>query len=243
MRICEIIVEDVSSQASLKNIVDSLTTEIPSLYRRISMMAEKFAKTYTPKRENGVYKEYDPRDFYRSASFLTNSQKGSWYKDSFFKTMKPALNNFSKSLPGNLRKELDSLLSDMTINGSFNVIEGEMFPLLGKIANLTKNDKLKSAVDTAMRARDAYNASLDRAETIAADVNSDINSGYSDNSPKDKDKSSIGSQNAAVDAIINDVLNRVDKKVAGEIRNAIAKSGNKLMALQHELKRRDINPK
>lgn len=173
-------------------------------------MVEKFAKTYTPKKEDGVYREYDANDFYKSANFLTNGQKGAWYKDSFFKTMKPALANFSKSLPGNLRKELDTILSNMITNGSFSSIEGEIFPILNKIANVTKNDRLKSAVDTAIRARDAHRASLDRAESIAADANADVNSGYRDNSPKDK--SSIGGQNAAVEAIINDVLSRVDRK-------------------------------
>lgn len=239
MRLYEILTEDVSPAASLKNIVDILSTELPGLYRTLGIMAEKYAKTYTPKRENGVYRDYSPEDFYKSVSFIMNGRRGAWYKDVFFNNMKSALYNFSKSLPGNLRSEMNSLLSDATVNGSFKVIEQDIIPLLNKIAISTKNDKLKSAVNTVTQSMKDYGAALSKAETIAADVNADVNSGY--NEPKAKEKGSIGGQNAAVDAIIADVLSRIDKKAAGEIRNAIAKSDNKLMALQQELRRRDIN--
>lgn len=49
-----------------------------------------------------------------------------------------------------------------------------------------------------------------------------------------------GSQNAQVEAIINQVLQSLPKSVAGDLRNAISKSPNKLAALQQELNKRNI---
>ena len=50
----------------------------------------------------------------------------------------------------------------------------------------------------------------------------------------------LGQQSAAVDGIINDTLRALPAKLAGDIRNATSRSGNKLMALQVELNKRGI---
>jgi len=238
MRLSEILQEDVSSEASLKNIDDILTVQLPGLYRGMKLMAEKYANNYTPKREDGVY-EYDPEKFMKSLTFIMGSQKAKWYQDVFFKALKPALYNFSKSLPPVLRNRLSQSLSDMVISGSMKNVEGSLIQQLDNIALVTKNARLKSAVTTAKDAIREYNLHIEKMEPIAARNNAPIDSGYDDPAPP-KERSSIGSQNASVESIISDVLSRIDKKQAGDIRNAIARSANKLQALQIELNRRGI---
>lgn len=67
-------------------------------------------------------------------------------------------------------------------------------------------------------------------------------SGYDDAAPKpEKGPNPIAGQNVAVEAIINDVLSRPEvRRYAGEIRNVLARSDNKLATLQQELARRGI---
>jgi hypothetical protein len=54
--------------------------------------------------------------------------------------------------------------------------------------------------------------------------------------------SATGHQQQQVDKIVNDVLKSLPSSIAGDIRNAIARSPNKLLALQQELKDRNIKP-
>ncbi|NDI17829.1 MAG: hypothetical protein EBY83_07705, partial [Verrucomicrobia bacterium] len=50
----------------------------------------------------------------------------------------------------------------------------------------------------------------------------------------------VGQQNAQVDQIVNDILSKIPKHIAGEIRNAIARSPNKLSALKQELNKHHV---
>jgi hypothetical protein len=52
--------------------------------------------------------------------------------------------------------------------------------------------------------------------------------------------SATGQQQQQVDNIVNDVLKSLPSSIAGDIRNAISRSPNKLTALQQELKDRNI---
>jgi len=52
--------------------------------------------------------------------------------------------------------------------------------------------------------------------------------------------SAIPGQNVAAEKIVNDILRNLPSGVAGDIRRSIAKSQNKIMALQAELSRRGI---
>lgn len=240
MRLFEILQEDTSSGASQKNIDDILTVQLPGLYRGLKIMAEKYATNYTPKRdEDGVFR-YDPDKFTKSLKFVMGSQKARWYQDVFFKALKPALYNYSKSIPPDLRNRLVQALSDTVVGGSMSDVESIIIPLLGRIALSTKNAVLNSAVSTAQDSVSEYYKFLDKAETIASKANASVDSGYSEPTSEPDKKSSIGSQNATIESIIADVLSRIDKKQSGEIRNAISKSGNKLAALQNELTKRGI---
>lgn len=59
--------------------------------------------------------------------------------------------------------------------------------------------------------------------------------------PKSNSNAAIGQQNVQVEKIVNDILSKLPSKIAGDVRNAIAKSPNKLQALMQELQKRNIN--
>ena len=63
---------------------------------------------------------------------------------------------------------------------------------------------------------------------------------YSNSQEKQKPENVISKQNAEVEKIINDTLGRIDRHQAGEIRNILSRSANKLATLQQELNRRGI---
>ena len=58
---------------------------------------------------------------------------------------------------------------------------------------------------------------------------------------KIKDRGRLqGTQAVAAEAVVNQVLSSLPEKVAGEIRQAISRASNKLLALQVELKQRGL---
>jgi hypothetical protein len=219
MRLFEILHEDVSTGASQKNIIDILTVQLPQLYHRLTGMAEKL---------------YDNKGSLAGLALLVGGQKSSWYTDVYFKALSPALYNFSKSLPNHLRDQLVQFLVT-NIDGRFGAVENDLLPLLKNISKSTKNPALFSAVEATERAKGKYEQRIQKLSIEGEAEDDDLPP-----APVSKEKSSIPQQNVTIETIVADVLSRIDKKEAGEIRNAIAKSGNKLVALQRELEKRGI---
>lgn len=57
---------------------------------------------------------------------------------------------------------------------------------------------------------------------------------------KSNPNAAVGQQNAQVEKIVNDILGKLPSRVAGDVRNAIARAPNKLQALMQELQKRNI---
>lgn len=218
MRLYQILTEDVSKEASIKTITDVLSTELPELYRKLSKMAENY---YEGHGELG-----------KGFRFISGGQKSQWYHETFTRHLRPSLYNLSKVAGSDA---LRRYLSDSVGQASFSSIENTLLGILKDIAEKNKISVLHKGVMAAIHARDAY---LDKLGDIEA-------SGDDYDEPKVKEPkqpNAVGQQNAAVENIINDVLSRIDRRTAGEIRQAISRSGNKLQALQQELARRNLNP-
>ena len=219
MRLHELLRENTSKDTSVKNIADILSTQLPELYRVLGKMAEKY---YAANGELG-----------KGFRFITGGPKAKWFQDVFFTSLKPALYNLAKNLKGSDREELSNFLSDTVGDTGFRNIEDKLVPLLLRIGKITKDQRLQAGAQAAYNAIEKYQRLLDDIET-SDDDKYDI--------PKaPKEQNPIAQQNAAVEQIVNDTLSRIDRHQAGEIRNAIAKSSNKLQALQQELRKRNIN--
>jgi hypothetical protein len=212
--------EDISTNASVKVIADILTTELPSLYRRLSSLAENFARNHG--------------ELGKGFNFVSGGPKSEWYKTVFFTNFRPALYTYAKSLPPQHRKLLDSFLSQTVGTGSFNSVQDYLIDFLHNVGNATGNKKIEAAALAAKHARDAYEKLCNK-----LDSGDPEDSGFGE-PPAPKTPSAIGGQNATADALVSSVLAGLDRQVAGEIRTAIARSDNKIQALQAELRRRGI---
>lgn len=107
-----------------------------------------------------------------------------------------------------------------------------MIRILDNISKDITNQKLSSAVSSARHTIRNYESYLLKLES---DEDEPI-------SKSPKAPNVIGQQNTSVEQIINDVLSRIDRNQAGEIRNILARSDNKLATLQRELASRGIHP-
>lgn len=212
MRLYEFINEDVSKTSSLKHIIDVLTVQLPPLYSKLTTMAE-----------NMYYNKGSLTGF----NFIAGGQTANWFNTVFFDNMKPSLYNFAKHLPLKLAEQLRSVAG----TSSFAGVEG-VIHVLDKIAKETRNTELHRATNTALSSIDKYQR--DCRSIAAGDLEDEV---APVKAPKD---TTASSQNVAADSVVNDVLSRIDKNQAGEIRNAIAKSSNKLQALMAELTKRGI---
>jgi hypothetical protein len=220
MRLQEILREDISPEASVRTIVDILTTQLPSLYRQLEAMAEKYAANH-----GRIDKGF---------SFVSGGPKSRWFHSVYFKELKPALYSLLKSLPPKYKDDLADFLNKTIGEGSFRNIQDDLLDILGDISTLTKNQKLKGGVSAAKHAVRNYQNHL-------AQLNRDEEDDIEEPVIKKPEEPNLArQQNAAVEEIINDALARLGGKQAGEIRNAIAKSGNKLQALQKEFEKRGI---
>lgn len=219
MRAYELLRENVSIDSSIKIIVDILTTELPNIYRALSRLAENYVNNHG---------EID-----KGFNFIAGGAKSKWYHDVFFKQLKPALYKLCESLPNNSKNELKLFLNSMTDAGSFNRIEHELIGILDNISRNIKNQKLAGAVSSAQHTIQKYHSFVAKL--------GDENDDDEPTATPTKQPNIIGQQNASVEAIINDVLSRIDRSQAGEIRNILARSDNKLATLQRELAARGIH--
>jgi hypothetical protein len=221
MRLYELLNEDVSKETSVRNISDILTTELPELYRKLEKMADNYAR--------------DKGEINKGYYFITGSTKSNWYHNVFVKSMKASLYNLAKSLPQNVRGQLSNFLNTTIGYDSFSQVEDSLVGIIAAIGKVTKNSELSHAAEAANHAINHYKSHLIKLNSDAADDDYDEPA-----APKVNTPNPIAQQNNAANSIIDQTLARLDRNQAGEIRNAIARSGNKLAALQQELTRRGI---
>lgn len=223
MRLFEIMQQNTSQASAVKNVTDILTTQLPILYRRLGQMAEQFEYNNGP---IGDEAHKNPQKF----KFIIGSQKSQWYNSVFFEQLKPSLYKLLQTLPKQLGQELGQFLNS---DGKFSSIEESLIPILLKIGKTSGLTALANGATAAMDAKNSFDKKVH-------ELWNDTTAQYDDDVPAAPKDNIVGQQNAAVNNIVNDVLSRLNRNVAGEIRNAIARSENKLQALQQELARRGI---
>lgn len=142
--------------------------------------------------------------------------------------------------------ELSALLSRMiTDRRRFTSLASELPPILARIGKKIGSDALYARAVKWQREHAEYEAWL-REFSGADEVsvtrrrNKKEEPEMVQEPPKPKLPSAIPAQNAAAENVVNAVLRNLPNGVAGDIRQAIAKSHNKIAALQAELVKRGI---
>ena len=162
-----------------------------------------------------------------------------WFNDFYFNKLQAELYALTKQAPKHsqaLIYFLKDASEDREHKISFNEISKQLPTILFNMGHKMKSGALTQFADNWGNRYHEYKNYLSKIEVEAGYDNDDFDE------PKVKAPKSdtMGKQNVQVDQIVSSVLAKLPKKVAGDIRNAIARSDNKLQALHQELKKRDI---
>jgi hypothetical protein len=221
MGIKESLEEAISPEEAVRSIV-STADSITKVYGDLKTMAEKW-----------VYNNGSLKGFHRNAAGVGKR----WYDTFFWNKMDTDLRLLMAKNPKAAGKLRDFFNIERDDKGhiSFTTIGRSLPRILNHVGEQMNNKELKRFAAEWFRKHKDYEDYLGRVE---AEVNDD-----DDNftpAPKQPKDNVVGRQNAAAEDMVNQILRSIDKKAAGEIRNAIARESNKLQALQRELAKRNI---
>lgn len=213
--------ENITTDSAIRNIV-AIDDTIGKVYRDLKSMAKNWFENY------GHIK-----GFQRNAGGVGKR----WYDSFYFNKMDRDLRTIYMQNPRKAAElaEFFNLEKDRRGHLSFKDIGQTLPQILAKIGkNLNREDLERFGKNWQAR-YDEYQLFI---EDLEAKSEPDDEEEQSVDRPRDN---YVGKQNVAVEEIVNRVLNSLNKNIAGEIRNAIAREPNKLQALQRELARRNIN--
>jgi len=211
---------------SLPSTLKSITTNgepITQLYGKLKAMAKRWVEN------NGSLK-----GFHRNAA----GQSAQWFHNFYFDKLQADLYALSKQAPRYAVPLIDYLKDaseDRESRITFTEISRSLPPILFKIGKQMGDHSLTQFAYSWNSRREEYESYLAKLEAEA-----DMDDEYDEPEVKPEKSKVPGQQNAQVEQIVNDILAKLPKKVAGDIRNAIARAPNKLQALQQELAKRKI---
>jgi nicotinamide mononucleotide adenylyltransferase len=217
---------ELAEGPSLPSTLKSITTNgepITQLYGKLKAMAKRWVDN------NGSLK-----GFHRNAA----GQSAQWFNNFYFNKLQNDLYALTKQAP-KYAPPLIAFLKDASEGRehriNFTEISGSLPPILFSIGKRMKDESLTQFARSWKARKDEYDSYLSQLES---EVGGDDDFDYPAAKPE---KSKVpGQQNAQAEQIVNNVLSKLPKNVAGEIRNVIARSPNKIQALHQELTKRKI---
>lgn len=222
MKINEIILESISVDIAIKNI--TVTGEsVAKVYSDLKNMAERW-----------VYNNGSLKGFHRNAAGVGKR----WYDTFYWNRMEKDLRTLLEKNPRAAAKIKEFFDIERNERGhiSFTTMSRSLPKILFQVGQQINNTDLERFGQRWHRRQLDYEDFLGRVEAKVNDEEED-NSTAAPKQPKDN---VVGRQTAAAENMVNQILRSIDKKVAGDIRNAIAREPNKLQALQRELAKRNI---
>jgi hypothetical protein len=217
----ETLEEAISPEEAVRSIV-STADSITKVYGDLKTMAEKW-----------VYNNGSLKGFHRNAAGVGKR----WYDKFFWNNMDNDLRLLMAKNPKAAGKLKDFFNIDRDDRGhvSFTTIGRSLPKILNHVGERMGDADLKRFGANWFKRQQDYEDFLGRVEAEVNDEDDDFSP-----APKQPKDNVVGRQNAAAEDVVNQILRSIDKKVAGEIRNAIAREPNKLQALQRELAKRNI---
>jgi nicotinamide mononucleotide adenylyltransferase len=217
---------ELAEGPSLPSTLKSITTNgepITQLYGKLKAMAKRWVDN------NGSLK-----GFHRNAA----GQSAQWFNNFYFNKLQNDLYALTTQVP-KYAPPLIAFLKDASEGRerriNFTEISGSLPPILFNMGKRMKDESLTQFARSWKARKDEYDSYLSQLES---EVGGDDDFDYPAAKPE---KSKVpGQQNAQAEQIVNNVLSKLPKKIAGEIRNAIARSPNKIQALHQELTKRKI---
>lgn len=213
--------EGPNINSTMAAILNDIGEPVQLAYRTLSSMAEKYVDN------NGSL-----AGFHMVASGAAKR----WYDQFYFNKLGKELRHLVQQAPRH-SAQLSEFLSTMPAN--FSQVAKSLPEILMALGKHMGHKQLVDKANAWANTRDRYFDYLDKLK-----LESEEETPVSTSQLKDKEqKSSTGAQFNQVEQLVADILRSLPSNVAGDIRNAIARSPNKLVALQQELAKRDISPK
>ena len=230
MRIREIVLEDgVSYETTIRGIIAVLGSRIGQLYHQLEQTAEQHYAKHSPG-------DKDTWSIIKSG--VTSRWMGAYWHDALRKDLED-LAKYKRHQCADLKQFLGpGTYLDMgaTQRLRFNSIEAHLPEILEKAGARLKEKRIRHLASEWIRRRDEF---ADR--SVELKKQAEIDRTPSKPKPKAEPKANLGGkQSAQANAIVDHVLGNLPQKIASEIRAAIARSDNRLLALQKEMAARNI---
>lgn len=224
MKLRELLVEGPSAKSTVVSIVADIGNPIESVYRVLRNMAEKF---------------YENKGDLKGFGLMAAGVGAKWYNTFYFNKLQSELYDLVKLVPKRTR-ELKDFLSGEEVKGElelpkrFSKIARELPEILEQIGRNIDAPDLTRAALRWKNLRDDF-------ERFLKDLESQDDDMPVINRPQKVKSGVAGQQNQQAENIVNAILKKISPRIAGDIRNIISRSPNKLIALQQELERRGLN--
>ena len=214
------VTEGTSIESTLRAVINDIGEPVTNVYDTMKFQAKKYMENHG---------ELD-----RGFRMVAAGIGGRWVQSMYVGRLQNELYDLCKY---NTRRtvELQQFLRGVEADGelemkrSFGNIANELPRILAKLGQHLNASQLTKNANRWMQNKAAYEEYIANLE-----LEDDYDEPAVAKSPKNP---AIGQQRSQVEDIVNDILSKLPKKIAGDIRNAIARSPNKLQALQAELKK------
>lgn len=214
--------ESTSLDTTLKAITNDIGEPITNVYDTMKFQAKKYMDNHG--------------ELERGFRMVAAGVGGRWVQSMYIDRLKNELYDLCKYNPRNTA-DLKEFLRGVELNGelemkrSFGSIANTLPGILIELGQRLNVPQLTKNAHRWIQNKEAYERYLSELEMEADDSHPPVKA------PK---STAAGLQNVQIDQIVNSVLSRLPSNVQGDIRNAIARSPNKLQALQAELQKRNI---
>ena len=218
--------ESTSIESTLRAIINDIGEPITSVYATMKFQAKKYMENHG--------------ELGRGFRMVAAGVGGRWVQNMYVGRLHNELYALCKY---NTRRTVDlkdflrgeETDGELEMKRSFSNIANNLPSILSKLGEQLNAPQLTKNAQRWMHNKADY-------ERYIMDLEMDGDD-EPDNEPVIKPPKSnvVGQQNAQVDKIINDILSKIPKNIAGEIRNSIARSPNKLSALKQELDKHHLN--
>jgi hypothetical protein len=222
--------ESASLETTLRNIINDIGEPVTGLYDQLKFMAKKYV--------------HDHGELDRGWKMVAQGAGARWVQSFYDGRLKNELYHLTRYNTKNTA-ELQQFLRGREVNGklelkrSFFKIADELPAILEKIGNKLNVPQLAKNAARWQQNSHSYSNYLDSLGDTDTSDPEDENRSARRAADKDS-KHTTGKQFDQIEQIVNSVLSKLPSKIAGDIRNAIARSPNKLQALQIELQKRSI---
>jgi hypothetical protein len=216
--------ESTSVESALKIVINDISEPITAVYDKLKFMAKRYV--------------HDHGELNRGWKMVEMGEGARWVQNMYNAQLKGALYALIKYNPKRTG-DLQQFLAGREVNGeiemkrSFNNISSELPEILAKVGNYIESPELSRAARRWIQNKTEYENYLSSLEDDEDDYDAPL--------VKPEKSKLPGQQNAQADQIVNNILKKLPNKVAGDIRNAIARTPNKLQSLQAELQKRGVS--